>query len=78
MRHCSSNQQAEKVEGYVEREGSSDINIGDCFNEFKKTEILDEDNMWYCNKCKEHVRASKKFELYKVPPVFCVSLKRFK
>jgi len=31
------------------------ITIDDCFNEFKKSEILDEDNMWYCNKCKDHV-----------------------
>jgi ubiquitin carboxyl-terminal hydrolase 4/11/15 len=32
-----------------------EITIDDCFDEFKKPEILDEDNMWYCSKCKEHV-----------------------
>lgn len=32
-----------------------DITIDDCFDEFKKPEILDENNKWYCNKCKEHV-----------------------
>lgn len=32
-----------------------EITIDDCFNEFKKPEILDENNKWYCSKCKEHV-----------------------
>ena len=31
------------------------ITLDDCFDEFKKSEMLDENNMWYCNKCKEHV-----------------------
>jgi hypothetical protein len=34
---------------------SKTLTIDDCFDEFKKSEILDEDNMWYCNQCKEHV-----------------------
>ena len=37
------------------RKPKSDITLQDCFNEFKVTETLDEDNKWYCNKCKEHV-----------------------
>jgi|TARA_B110001450_G_C17514948_1_gene438038 ubiquitin C-terminal hydrolase len=55
-----------------------DVSIDDCFEEFKKPEILDADNMWYCNKCKTHVQATKKIEIYKVPPIMVVSLKRFK
>jgi hypothetical protein len=35
------------------------VTIADCFNEFRKEELLDEDNMWYCNKCKDHVQATK-------------------
>mgnify|MGYP002633380866 CR=1 FL=1 len=31
------------------------VTIDDCFDEFKKSEMLDENNMWYCNKCKDHV-----------------------
>ena len=34
---------------------SQPLSIEDCFDEFKKPELLDEDNKWYCNKCKEHV-----------------------
>ena len=29
--------------------------IEDCFKEFNKPELLDDDNKWYCNKCKDHV-----------------------
>lgn len=57
---------------------SKEISIEDCFCEFKKTEILDEQNMWYCNKCKEHVRAKKQLEIYKAPPIFIINFKRFK
>jgi ubiquitin carboxyl-terminal hydrolase 4/11 len=55
-----------------------DVTINDCFDEFKKPEILDQDNMWYCNKCKAHVQATKKIEIYKAPPIMIISLKRFK
>ena len=55
-----------------------DITIDDCFNEFKKPEILDEQNKWYCSKCKEHVQATKILEIYRAPPVFVINLKRFK
>lgn len=36
-------------------ERTADIQLTDCLREFKQTEVLDQDNMWYCNKCKEHV-----------------------
>jgi len=46
--------------------------------EFKTSEMLDEDNKWFCSKCKEHVQATKQLEIYRTPPVLVVSLKRFK
>lgn len=58
--------------------GSSEISLEDCFREFKQSEQLDEDNKWYCNKCKEHVRATVTLELFKVPRILIVSLKRFR
>jgi ubiquitin carboxyl-terminal hydrolase 4/11/15 len=33
--------------------------IDDCFQEFRREELLDEFNKWYCSKCKEHVQATK-------------------
>ena len=34
--------------------------------------------MWYCKKCTEHVQATKLLEIYKVPRILIISLKRFK
>ena len=50
----------------------------DCLREFKQTELLDEDNKWYCNKCKDHVQATKTLEIFRVPRILVISLKRFK
>lgn len=40
--------------------------------------MLDEDNKWYCSKCKEHVQATKELEIFKLPPILIINLKRFK
>lgn len=53
------------------------ITLDDCLDEFEKEEILSENDMWYCPRCKEHRRASKKFELWKTPDILIVHLKRF-
>jgi len=53
------------------------ISLDDCLNEFGKTETLSEQNAWYCPRCKEHRRAEKQFELWKVPDVLVMHLKRF-
>lgn len=53
------------------------ISLGDCLDEFGKAEILSENDAWYCPRCKEHRRASKKFELWKVPDILVMHLKRF-
>ena len=55
-----------------------DINLYDCLNLFNSEEILDGDNEWYCNKCKEHVNAVKKMDIYKSPYYLIFQLKRFK
>ena len=55
-----------------------DINLYDCLNLFNSEEILDGDNEWYCNKCKKHVDAVKKMDVYKSPYYLIVQLKRFK
>ena len=55
-----------------------DINLYDCLNLFNSEEILDGDNEWYCNICKEHVDAVKKMDIYKSPYYLIIQLKRFK
>ena len=53
------------------------ITLGDCLDEFGKPEILSENDAWYCPRCKEHRRASKKFELWRSPDILVIHLKRF-
>jgi len=57
--------------------GNKPFDLDDCVNEFSKEEELNGDAQWYCPKCKTHVDARKKFDVWKVPPVLIVQLKRF-
>ncbi|KAJ2077682.1 hypothetical protein H4R24_004985 [Coemansia sp. RSA 988] len=53
------------------------ITLEDCLGEFTRPEELGEEDPWYCSKCKEHQRATKKFDLWRVPEILVVHLKRF-
>jgi len=53
------------------------VSLDDCLDEFGKPEILSESDAWYCPQCKEFRRASKTFELWKLPDVLVIHLKRF-
>ena len=52
------------------------IQLVDCLEEFKQSEVLDEENMWYCKNCKENVQAVKTLELFRVPRILIFMLKR--
>lgn len=54
------------------------VDLEECFKQFCKEEILEEENKWYCPSCKEHVRAKVHYEIYSTPPILIVHLKRFK
>jgi ubiquitin C-terminal hydrolase len=58
----------------VEQSGGS---ISAAVKSFSSTETMDGDNKWYCSSCKTHVRAEKKIEVWKVPPMLIIHLKRF-
>lgn len=53
------------------------ISLDDCFAETAKTETLSEENAWYCGRCKELRRADKTLEIWTVPDILVVHLKRF-
>ena len=53
------------------------ISIEKFFDEFSKEEKLDKDNLWKCPKCNKNSQASKKIELYNMPKVLIIHLKRF-
>ena len=56
---------------------SGNISLDDCLREFTTEEKLTGDERWYCSKCKEFRDATKKFDLWKLPPILLVCLKRF-
>jgi len=62
---------------HFNRTSSQGVSLDQCFNTFTRPERLDENNMWYCSKCKEHVRAMKTMELWKLPNILVIHLKRF-
>jgi ubiquitin carboxyl-terminal hydrolase 4/11/15 len=49
----------------------------DCFKYFTTKETLSDDDLWNCPKCKELQRCTKKFDLWLLPKVLIVQLKRF-
>jgi hypothetical protein len=53
------------------------LTVLDCIKSYCQKEQLEETEMWYCNKCKNHVRAWKQFHLYRTPPFLIIHLKRF-
>jgi len=59
------------------RPSQGGITLDDCFRDFTKPETLDQANLWYCSKCKEHRQARKTMEVWKLPDVLILSLKRF-
>lgn len=53
------------------------IELVDCLKAFTKEEDMSKDDLWYCPKCKEHRQASKKLDIWALPPVLIIHLKRF-
>lgn len=52
-------------------------NLSMCIEKYCQKEQLEDSEMWFCNRCKAHVRAWKHIHLYRTPPVLIIHLKRF-
>jgi hypothetical protein len=53
------------------------MTLDDCLKLFTTTERLGTNDLWYCPECKEHRRAWKKFDLWSLPEILVIHLKRF-
>ena len=53
------------------------VSLDQCFELFSCEEKLGEDDQWFCPKCKCHVRAMKKMDLWRLPEIMVAHLKRF-
>ncbi|XP_065542960.1 ubiquitin carboxyl-terminal hydrolase 4 isoform X2 [Lathamus discolor] len=53
------------------------VALRDCIELFTTMETLGEHDPWYCPNCKKHQQATKKFDLWSLPRILVVHLKRF-
>jgi len=51
--------------------------LEECVEEFTREEILDGQDKWRCPRCKKNVRAAKKIDIWKLPSILMINLKRF-
>ena len=58
-------------------EEASSLTLSSCFSYFSTADVLDERNQWYCPKCKQFVCAEKKLDIWQVPQILIIQLKRF-
>lgn len=54
------------------------LSLKSCLDKFVQKEILDDENKWFCPKCRTHRKASKEMVISKLPNNFIVHFKRFK
>uniref|UniRef100_A0A8C8RTW0 ubiquitinyl hydrolase 1 n=1 Tax=Pelusios castaneus TaxID=367368 RepID=A0A8C8RTW0_9SAUR len=73
----------EEAEGYVKHEcmghaqRGQPVKLRECVELFTTVETLEEENPWYCPTCKRHQLATKKLDLWALPEVLIIHLKRF-
>ncbi|CEM27248.1 unnamed protein product [Vitrella brassicaformis CCMP3155] len=53
------------------------VTLDDCVRLYCETEILGTDDQWHCPRCKEFRQASKKLDIWRLPDILIIHLKRF-
>lgn len=54
---------------YTQMRSDITVPLEACLESFSEAETLGENDMWYCPKCKEHVQAQKKMDLWSSPDI---------
>eukprot|EP00497_Spongosphaera_streptacantha_P001227 TRINITY_DN1848_c0_g1_i1.p1 TRINITY_DN1848_c0_g1~~TRINITY_DN1848_c0_g1_i1.p1 ORF type:complete len:202 (-),score=21.62 TRINITY_DN1848_c0_g1_i1:72-677(-) len=63
--------------GYRRPRKEAAIKLSNCLDAYTEEETLGEDNAWYCSECKKHQQAQKKIDLWRLPEICVIHLKRF-
>lgn len=71
------NEELKKSREEEEERKKKTITLDDCLQLFSRPEILGENDLWYCPHCQKHQQATKKIEIWSVPDVLAIHLKRF-
>lgn len=53
------------------------LQLRECLELFTTTEKLGAEDPWFCPSCRSHKQATKKFDLWSLPRVLIIHLKRF-
>lgn len=61
----------------TERSEEKSLSLQQCLELFSHEEQLNAENAWYCSQCKKHQEATKKIDLWRLPEILVVHLKRF-
>ncbi|XP_077997082.1 ubiquitin carboxyl-terminal hydrolase 8-like [Glandiceps talaboti] len=56
---------------------NSRCTLNDCLRNFTKQEKVTGSDKWYCPRCKVHREANKRIEIWKLPHILLIHLKRF-
>lgn len=65
------------AEGRWKKKAEPPVKLEACLDLFEKEETLDEMNQWYCPHCKDFKCAQKQMDIWKIPEICIVHLKRF-
>uniref|UniRef100_A0A8C5SNA3 Ubiquitin carboxyl-terminal hydrolase n=1 Tax=Laticauda laticaudata TaxID=8630 RepID=A0A8C5SNA3_LATLA len=62
---------------FQSQKNKTSVALRECIELFTTMETLGEHDPWYCPNCKKHQQATKKFDLWSLPRILVVHLKRF-
>ncbi|XAR64800.1 Ubiquitinyl hydrolase 1 [Bertholletia excelsa] len=63
--------------GLLTKQAHEPVSLYKCLEAFLREEPLGPEDMWYCPNCKKHRQASKKLDLWRLPEILIIHLKRF-
>lgn len=55
----------------------STISLYDCLDNFNQPEVLGDQDLWYCPRCKDHKQATKTIKIWSTGDILTIHLKRF-
>ncbi|CAN4100808.1 unnamed protein product [Withania somnifera] len=63
--------------GFFGKRPQESVSLYKCLEAFLKEEPLGPEDMWFCPGCKKHRQATKKLDLWRLPEILVIHLKRF-
>lgn len=63
--------------GFFGKRPQESVSLYKCLEAFLKEEPLGPEDMWFCPGCKQHRQATKKLDLWRLPEILVIHLKRF-